>query len=99
MKTSIFYENSFGIICHWNAEVIAITDTHISLRFSKNKAYRYKLKETDFVLVTNTKLKLSKLWEDRLDNQTSFNEHARIAIIQAVGDNVSYLHAPNLSNF
>jgi len=52
--TSIFYVNSMGFMCQWKGKILDYTDTSISIRFSKNKAYKYDLTDCQFCLVTNT---------------------------------------------
>lgn len=59
MNTTIFYENSFGIMCQWRGQIIGKTESSIDIRFSKNKALRFNLKNTDcrFLLVTDKPVK------------------------------------------
>lgn len=59
MKTTIFYVNTAGVMAQWKGEVIAQDETSISIKFSKNKALKFRLKDLDidFCLVTNTPVK------------------------------------------
>ncbi len=67
MKTTIFYENSFGIISQWTGEVLKYDKDSISIKFSANKAYKYDLKGSNaFCVVTKTKLKETIVPQDEL---------------------------------
>lgn len=57
MKTTIFYENSFGIISQWTGEVLAKTENSISIKFSPKKAFKFDLKNSDFLIVCKKKIK------------------------------------------
>ena len=90
-KTTIFYENSFGIIACWTGEIMKLTETHIYLKFSKNKAYKYELKNSGFILVTKKKIKITQQLQDLLDAQISFNEYAHKFLLEKVGeDNIEF---------
>ena len=86
--TTIFYTNSFGILCQWKGVVIARDENSISIRFSKNKAYKYDLKGLDiqFVLITKTLVK-SQLPAD----QQCFDENLQGRILESNKGNVSML--------
>jgi len=58
-KTTIFYTNSMGFMSQWEGKIIDKTNTSISIRFSKNKALKFNLKDLDidFCLVTNSPVK------------------------------------------
>jgi hypothetical protein len=88
MKATIFYENSFGIMAQWAGEVIAQDEKSISIRFSKNKAFKYNLTQSGFCLVTKTKA--ANIGLDSLDS-ISFDENLREQIIAAQKDNTSML--------
>lgn len=95
-KTTIFYENSMGIISQWSGEVIAKTDTSISIRFSKNKALKYDLNNSGFCLVTKNKLKFtSPLIQGAV--MISFADQLREELKNAYKDNTAMLW--NGSNF
>ena len=57
--TTIIYVNSMGFMAQWKGQVIAKNETSISIRFSKNKALKFNLKDLDidFCLVTKTPVK------------------------------------------
>lgn len=85
MKTTIFYENSFGIIVKWEGNVLKTTTESIVIQFSKNKASSYKFSNTDFILVTKTKLKNTNFFD--VNNQISFDEATRENILNNVDSN------------
>lgn len=86
--TTIFYTNSFGITAQWKGEVIAFDENSISIKFSKNKALRYNLKNTDFVLVTKKVVKENVLQGNEI---LSFDSKLTKSITEKMKDNTSML--------
>lgn len=87
--TTIFYTNSFGITAQWKGEVIAFDETSISIRFSKNKAFKYRLKDLgiDLLLVTKTLINKNILPNDMI----SFCEIMKAGIIETQKENTAML--------
>jgi hypothetical protein len=56
-KTSIFYVNSMGFMAQWVGEILEATETSVTIKFSKNKAYKFDLTNCQFCLITNSKIK------------------------------------------
>lgn len=91
MKTSIFYENSFGILAQWTGEILDVTETTISIRFSKSKALRFDLSaNSDFLLVTEKKVKDLGVCISSASESVSFCEDARNRVIEATKGNVRF---------
>lgn len=88
--TTIFYTNSFGITAQWKGEVIAFDETSISIKFSKNKALKYRLKDLgiDFVLVTKTLIKKNVLLNSEV---LSFDEKTTQDITEQMKGNTAML--------
>lgn len=81
-KTTIFYVSSYGIMCQWKGSVTSKTDTHIVINFG-SKAFRYDLKNSDFILVTNTAVKKVDFGRDVV----CFDEAVKqLAISKTVGN-------------
>jgi len=92
-NTSIFYVNSMGFMSQWKGKVIAKDETSISIRFSKNKALKFNLKDLDidFCLVTNKHIK--NLGVSILDNSTAtqFDEKLKQIVLENTIGNVKAL--------
>lgn len=87
--TTIFYTNSYGLTAQWKGEVIAFDETSISIRFSKNKALKFRLKDLDIdlVLVTKTIIKRQVL----PNNTICFDTVLKSTIIESQKDNTAML--------
>lgn len=94
-KTSIFYVNSFGMMSQWKGEVLKITDSTIDIKFSKNKALRYQLKnlDIDFVLVTKTLVKCLGVGVDVALTSVSFDSDLNEFVLNhnEIQNNIQYL--------
>ncbi len=96
MKTSIFYVNSFGMMCQWKGEVLNITNTTIDIKFNKNKALRYQLLnlDIDFVLVTKKMVKCLGVGVDVALTSVSFDEQLTQKVLthkDIINNNIQYL--------
>ncbi len=87
--TTIFYQNSVGILCQWKGEVIGTTATSIDIRFSKNKALRFNLKESGFLLVTKAPVKMIGVCTTERAETFSFDDNLVNAVIEKTSGNVS----------
>lgn len=88
--TTIFYENSAGIMSQWVGEVIKVENFKIDIRFSKNKALRYDLKlNSGFMLVTKTKVEDFGI--NAMNEAFSQDQRLRDYITERVGGNVAIL--------
>lgn len=96
MKTTIFYENSYGIMAKWSAEVMQITDKFIDLKFSKSKALRFAFDKSDFILVTKKPLKDTNFFDQ--NDMLSFSSPTRKNILKNVKkDDIDFLWNPKNS--
>ena len=88
--TTIFYVNSVGIMAQWKGSVIAKDEKSISIRFSKNKAFKYNLKDLgiDFVLVTNTPVKNIGVCITETGSAVSFNDNLKEIVKSKTQNNV-----------
>lgn len=89
---SIFYVNSFGFMCQWKGQIMSKDTESISIRFSKKKAFRYKLADTAFCLITDKPIKdigvcISKITTDAV----SFDENLQRKVLDATKGNVDSL--------
>lgn len=92
MNVSIFYENSYGMMCQWRGQIISQDTNSISIRFSKNKAYRYNLKDSGFCLVTKKAVKDLGVSVDKAAISVSFDEKLRDHILKQIdSNNIAYL--------
>lgn len=85
MKTTIFYENSFGIISQWTGEVLELKGNIITIKTSPKKAYKFDLKaNSDFMVVCKKKIKpISCLnSEHQKKYWISFDEKLRFEILK-----------------
>ena len=91
--TSIFYVNSMGFMAQWKGQVIAKTENSISIRFSKNKAFRFNLKDLDidFCLVTNTPVKDLGVCISKTSEAIQFDDKLKEIVLQNTKGNVQYL--------
>lgn len=80
MKTTIFYENSFGIITQYTGEVLEKTQSTITIKFSPKKAYKFDLKAySDFLIVCKNKIKPMEVLKSSFN--FSFDEKLRNDIL------------------
>lgn len=87
--TTIFYQNSAGIMCQWKGYVIGTTETSIDIRFSKNKALRFNLRESGFLLVTKSPIKNIGVCITERAETMSFDDNLVNTVIQKTQGNVS----------
>lgn len=102
MKTTIIYENSFGIISQWTGEVLEIKESTISIKLSPKKAYKFDLKaNSEFLIVCKKKVSALQLLnsEDYKNYWTSFDRVLRSNILQSLERDKNILHYWNGSNF
>jgi len=92
VNTSIFYVNSMGMMSQWKGQIISIDDTSISIRFSKNKSFKFKLKDLDidFCLVTNTLVKDLGVCISKATEATCFDENLKQIVLEKTKGNVKY---------
>ncbi len=83
--TTIFYQNSMGFMCQWKGIVIGKSESSIDIRFSKNKACRFNLKESGFLLVTNTPVKSLGVCVSERSESISFDD----SLIEVVKSNTA----------
>jgi hypothetical protein len=91
--TSIFYVNSAGMMCQWKGFVIAKDNTSISIRFSKNKACRYNLKDLDidFLIVTNVPVTDLGVCVSKAKTSISFDDNVKKHVIDNTVGNVAMM--------
>ena len=85
MKTTIFYENSFGIISQWTGEILEMNGNIITIKTSPKKAYKFDLKSnSEFMVVCKNKIKpISVLNSENHKNYwTAFDEKLRFDILK-----------------
>ena len=102
MKTTIFYENSFGIISQWTGEILEMNGNVISIKTSPKKAYKFDLKaNSDFMVVCKKKIKpISCLNSEHHHNfWTAFDENLRFEILQELEKNNNIAMYWNGNNF
>ena len=88
IKSTIFYVNSVGIMCQWTGSIVRKENDAICIRFSKSKALRFDLKQSQFLLIT--KKKISKIGVCITENQTavSFDDNLINTVIEKTAGNV-----------
>ena len=85
-NVTIFYENSFGIMCQWTGQMIGRTEKTVDIRFSKTKANRYTLANSRFMLITKTPMKaMPGIGED-----FCFSDEQIKDVLLYAGDNVAF---------
>ena len=102
METTIFYENSFGIISQWTGEILEKTETTINIKLSPKKAYKFDLKaNSEFMVVCKKKIKpLPRLNSEHHHNfWTAFDENLRFEILQELEKNKNIEYYWNGNNF
>lgn len=102
MKTTIFYENSFGIISQWTGEVLEKKESIITIKISPKKAYKFDLKaNSEFLVVCKKKIKPLSLLNSEHYKQywTSFDEKLRFDILIELEKNDNILEYWNGQNF
>ena len=74
MKTTIFYENSFGIISQWTGEILELKGNVITIKTSPKKAYKFDLKaNSEFMIVCKKKIKPLSMFPQALP-EANFTE-------------------------
>ena len=86
--TSIFYVNSMGFMCQWKGQIIGKTETTVSIRFSKNKAFKYNLLEGGFLLVTKKPVKKLGVCISENAVSVSFDEDLKKEVLSKTAGNV-----------
>lgn len=102
MKTTIFYENSFGIISQWTGEILETNGNVVSIKTSPKKAYKFDLKANSaFMVVCKKKIKpLPRLnSEKHHNNWICFDEKLRFDILQELEKNNNIAMYWNGNNF
>ena len=102
MKTTIIYENSFGIISQWTGEILELKGNVITIETSPKKAYKFDLKaNSEFLIVCKKKVSALQLLnsEDYKNYWTSFDRVLRSNILQSLERDKNILHYWNGSNF
>ena len=102
MKTTIFYENSFGIISQWTGEILELKGNVITVKTSPKKAYKFDLKaNSDFLVICKKKIKpLSLLNSEHYKKYfTCFDEKLRFEILQHLEDDGNILEYWNGKEF
>ena len=87
-KTTIFYVNSMGFMCQWEGVVLNKTENSISIKFSANKALRFNLNDSAFLLITKTKIKSLGVSITENMTSTSFDESLINTVISKTSGNV-----------
>lgn len=102
MKTTIFYENSFGIISQWTGEILELKGNVITIKTSPKKAYKFDLKaNSEFMIVCKKKIKPLPLLnsEHHKNYWTAFDEKLRFDILQEIEKNQNIEYYWNGNNF
>lgn len=102
MKTTIFYENSFGIMSQWTGEVLEKKESTITIKMSPKKAYKFDLKtNSEFLVVCKKRIKPLPLLNSEHYKQywTSFDEKLRTDILIELEKNDNILDYWNGQNF
>lgn len=102
MKTTIFYENSFGIITQYTGEILEKKETVVTIKLSANQTYKFDLKaNSDFLVVCKRKIKpIGVLNSEHYRNYwTSFDEKLRSDILKELEKNDNILEYWNGNNF
>jgi hypothetical protein len=101
MKTTIIYENSFGIISQWAGEVLELTQSTISIKFSAKKALKIDFKaNSGFLIVCKKKTKPLGLLnsENYKNGWTCFDENLRTEILHELEKNQNIEYYRNGKN-
>lgn len=97
MKTTIIYENSFGILTQWSAEILQVTQSTISLKFSAKKAFKFDLKaNSNFMVVCKEKEKANLLEKNIFE---SFDHEKREQLLKKLKAKNNLLHYWNGKEF
>ena len=102
MKTTIFYENSFGIISQYTGEILEKTETTINIKLSPKKAYKFDLKAcSDFMIVCKKKIKPLPRLNSSYHKNTffAFDQDLRSEILQELEKNNNIAMYWNGNNF
>lgn len=93
MTSTIFYVNSMGFMSQWKGQVIAKNETSISIKFSKNKALKFNLKDLDidFCLVTNKPVKNLGVCISQASDAVQFDEKLKQIVLESTKGNVQSL--------
>lgn len=87
--TTIFYQNSVGIMCQWKGIVIKTTENSIDIRFSKNKALRFNLTQSRFLLVTSKPMEKIGVCITENIEAVSFDDTLIETVIEKTSGNVA----------
>ncbi len=101
MKTTIFYENSFGIISQWIGEILEKTENTIIIKFSPKTVLEFDLKKSDFLVICKKKIKPLNVLNSEYYKMyfESFDEYLRNQIIFEIEENNNLLDYWNGSHF
>lgn len=102
MKTTIIYENSFGIMSQWIGEVLELKGSVICIKISPKKAYKFDLKEnSEFMIVCKKKIKPLELLnsEHHKNYWNAFDKKLRFDILQEIEKNQNIDYYWNGQNF
>lgn len=91
--TTIFYVNSMGFMAQWKGQVIDKNETSISIRFSKNKALKFNLKDLDidFCLVTKTPVKSLGVCISKTSEAIQFDDRLKQIVLENTKGNIGAL--------
>lgn len=91
--TTIFYVNSFGFMSQWKGKIISKDEKSISIRFSKNKALKFNLKDLDidFCLVTNKPVKNLGVCISRSSEAIQFDDNLKKIVLENTKGNINSL--------
>ena len=92
-NTTIFYVNSVGFMSQWKGSVIAKDEKSISIRFSKNKALKFNLKDLDidFLLVTKKPVKNIGVCITENSTAVSFDDRLKEIVKQNTKENIEMI--------
>ena len=90
-KINIFYVNSMGFMAQWKGQIISKNETSISIRFSKNKALKFNLKDLDinFCLVTNKPVKKIGVCISETSEALQFDDKLKQIVLEKTKGNVN----------
>lgn len=91
--TTIFYVNSMGFMAQWKGKIISKNETSIAIRFSKNKALKFNLKDLDidFCLITNTPIKDLGVCISKTSTAIQFDDKLKQIVLEKTKGNVQTL--------
>lgn len=82
-----------GFMSQWKGQVISKTETSISIRFSKNKALKFNLKDLDidFCLVTKNHVKDLGVCISKTSEAIQFDDRLKEIVLENTKGNVDAL--------